>query len=891
MFRNKTNILITVIIAILIVIIGFYFVQQKDRNYLNVLDAVPETSALVFESNTTGFVWEKLSKNTSFWPVLSKIDHFKDVNQQLLWLDSLFTNKQEFKDLMRLRPMALALHETNQGFAFLFIASVQGNLPAYEIKETLYKIYGERITIVERNVSNNKFYIVIDSKTSKSYTFAVENGLLIGSFNKELVELAVEQTKNQEKLVSNPDFVKVKETCGSNAEGYLYINYNAFAQIIATYSTENQNERLYEFFGNFGDFAALDVMIKQNSIMLNGYSNASSTNQYLAHLQGKKALKNTHINILPYSAKVMLHFGITDFTNYWLTTSNNETIDSFNKKWGINIQNEFIEPINGELTLCISNGADDAFVVLGVEDMSKMQAFLNKLASKAGIAKQSKIDNINIKELKINRFIPSVFGDVFSDVNNFVYAVVDNYLLVANHISTLEHVIRYYRTGRTFDLNENFKSFQNNLSESANVTLYVNLRENLNLLNTFVSKSLLYELNRNQDVVKEFEAFSIQFAADRDMLYTTIYIKHNPNYKEESLIAWKVNLDAPVFGKPHIVEDHVTKKYNVVAFDAENKMYLINPDGEILWKKQLPQTPLGDVFVVDYFKNGKYQFLFNSESYLILIDRNGDYVKGYPVKLRSNATNGISVFDYNNKKDYRILVSCADKLTYNYELNGREVDGWNRPKSLDIVSKPVERLVASDKDYIIITDINGDVRIVDRRGQTRIQPRGIIEKSRYADFYVNKTNSKGTLLTTDKAGKLLYVSGTGLLSTSDMGNYSENHFFLYEDFNQDGVVDFIYLDGNKLRILDRFRKELFAFNFKQDIITKPVFFNITRSKRLLGIVSESSREIYLIDKSGKMIISSGLSGETPFDVGSLHNNNEINLLTGIENTLINYLIF
>jgi hypothetical protein len=40
-----------------------------------------------------------------------------------------------------------------------------------------------------------------------------------------------------------------------------------------------------------------------------------------------------------------------------------------------------------------------------------------------------------------------------------------------------------------------------------------------------------------------------------------------------------------------------------------------------------------------------------------------------------------------------------------------------------------------------------------------------------------------------------------------------------------------------------------------------------------------------------MIISSGLTGETPFAVGSLHDSDEINLVTGVGNMVYNYVIY
>ncbi|MDV7396624.1 hypothetical protein RZS08_34830, partial [Arthrospira platensis SPKY1] len=106
----------------------------------------------------------------------------------------------------------------------------------------------------------------------------------------------------------------------------------------------------------------------------------------------------------------------------------------------------------------------------------------------------------------------------------------------------------------------------------------------------------------------------------------------------------------------------------------------------------------------------------------------------------------------------------------------------------------------------MITDSRGELRIVDRRGMPRISPRGELRKSKHAAFYINQTNSKGVLLTTERTGRLLYISAAGLLSTTDFGTYSEDHFFLYEDFTQNRSRDFIYLDGNTLQIFDRFKK-------------------------------------------------------------------------------------
>lgn len=889
MWRASSKYLIVIGLLLLALVVYMLTTQRKSASR-PVTDAVPVDAAFFYESNQTGPLWKKIVGETTFWPVLKKIDRIQAVEQQLAWLDSLLAEKPDVPTFMHQQPMALALCKAADGYGFLFVAAVGNSLKPYEIEGFANVVFKGRINMIERNILGVTSFLLVDARNNLQYGFALVDGLLVGSFDKEILDKSINQLLSKEKITDIPSFQKVKNTTGTKVDGYVYINQRFFADFVSDFSTDSQKQPVQKFLQAFGGWSALDLLVKQQDIVLNGYTDPD-TNTYLAQLMNSKPLKNTIINVLPYSTRMLLHMSRNDLHDWWPASGFSNKSKSLEQSANINFNENFIGALSGELALASSSNQQGFVFVAGVSDQQKLMRFFGHLESRFGVIAKEKVENENIKKINLEALVPSVFGDVFSAVNACAYVVVDQYLLIANDLATLEDVLRYYRSGRTLDMNENFKSFQNNLSSSASITLYVNLREGNNLISNLVDPKLVYQLKRNTQVISEFEGLAVQLTTMNGLLYTTAYLKHNPNYKEESLVAWKLTLDAPMTGKPHIVEDHTTGMYDVIVFDADRNMYLIGADGNIIWKKRLSEEPVGDVHVVDYYKNGKYQYLFNTPNYLQLIDRNGNNVANYPIKLRSQATNGISVFDYNNQRDYRILVSCADKLTYNYELRGKEVDGWQKPRSLEIVTKPAERLIAAGKDYILITDIKGNIRIVDRRGQIRISPRGTLEKSIHADFYVNRTNSKGILLTSDKEGKLLYVSANGQLSTTNFGTYSPEHFFLYDDFDQNGSVDFIYLDGTKLRIFDRFKKDLFTYSFRNVIVTKPLFFNVTKRKRLLGIVSESAREIYLIDKNGKMTISAGLAGETPFAVGSLHDNDEINLIAGLGATLYNYLIY
>ena len=183
-----------------------------------------------------------------------------------------------------------------------------------------------------------------------------------------------------------------------------------------------------------------------------------------------------------------------------------------------------------------------------------------------------------------------------------------------------------------------------------------------------------------------------------------------------------------------------------------------------------------------------------------------------------------------------------------------------------------------------------DVKIVNRRGNQRIRLQGNINKAKNSKFYVNKTNSKGIIITTDKEGKLVYISSSGKLSRTDFGTFTPDHFFLYEDFNGDKVMDFIYVDDGVLKVFDRFKKVLFEYNFGSQITISPQVFMLGRNRQLLGVTDENSRTIYLFDEKGNTVISKGLIGETQFTVGDLKHNGKVSLLSAAENVLYNYRI-
>ena len=76
-----------------------------------------------------------------------------------------------------------------------------------------------------------------------------------------------------------------------------------------------------------------------------------------------------------------------------------------------------------------------------------------------------------------------------------------------------------------------------------------------------------------------------------------------------------------------------TGKQNTIRQNADNSLELIDEKGKSLWKMSLPGQIAGAVGQVDYYSNGKIQFLFCQGNKLHLVDRLGREVRGFPMTM------------------------------------------------------------------------------------------------------------------------------------------------------------------------------------------------------------------------------------------------------------------
>lgn len=186
---------------------------------------------------------------------------------------------------------------------------------------------------------------------------------------------------------------------------------------------------------------------------------------------------------------------------------------------------------------------------------------------------------------------------------------------------------------------------------------------------------------------------------------------------------WSVSVGSPIIAGPFLLTDHLSRTKQILVQDKKNRIHLITCTGKTLWQRELDGPLIGGAHQVDRYKNGKLQMLLNTADRVYLIDRNGENVTGFPIALPEEASGPLNVFDYDSKKEYRVLVPTTGARLLNFDLSGKPTEGWAPPRTPAACALPVEHLRIRGKDHLLLVDKDGGITVLDRRAAPRYTPK------------------------------------------------------------------------------------------------------------------------------------------------------------------------
>ena len=141
---------------------------------------------------------------------------------------------------------------------------------------------------------------------------------------------------------------------------------------------------------------------------------------------------------------------------------------------------------------------------------------------------------------------------------------------------------------------------------------------------------------------------------------------------------------------------------NLLQQQSNNYISLKEASGKGIWSIPFSAPICGAVESIDYYGNGKIQYVFCAGDSFYLLDRLGRFVNGFPASTGKDILLGPKVYDFTGARGYRAMVLHKDNTIALYNLHGQLAEGWSNIVCEDSVISLPELLEVSGKKYWIV---------------------------------------------------------------------------------------------------------------------------------------------------------------------------------------------
>ncbi|WPP52606.1 hypothetical protein [Catalinimonas niigatensis] len=928
---NKRRIfLVVAVLLVLAVVLWYVELRWQQDEEIPLWSMVPESAALVYETAEFPANWETL--NTSqLWKNLQAIEDFRQMEEQIQWMDSLVNVQQFFTG----KQLLISTHVISKdAFDFTYFFKINNNKEHNSLVQALKRL--EQQTYIKSDSRKfNGFTIseLTDTRDGRQFSYLLHHNVFAGSFTPFLIEDVVRNVETEFKTYSfqqhNPAMENVSRLSGD--EGNLYLNMSKLPLLLSVFTTNDILPYLQPL-AHLSSTIFLDVNLTNEQLLLNGLSKVGKdkaahsntqpspeTSVWLSSFEGEQPQAIDLYDYVPERTAVLYHIG-TRKGNAWLQNlyaqqgGKDEKIIQQTARYRKNLKelydiqlSDLTHWFEGEIGLMVLESIDtdapDKILMMEAPDTAQARSVLHQLEDNLrqdaeGSSYTEQFAGYEINEISFKEFPAAMIGPLALGFEQCFYLLTDRYVLFANSIRALKRLIADREAENTWDKSIREVRFLETTLDESNMSVFVNTSRTWRLFQEHLSPKWKNFSNTHADVLKSFDHLAMQFSKSENDFYTSMAVSYQPlsssgKESEQFRDVSRLFVENPLQTKPFVVRNHTDQTLEVLFQDEANQLYLTEPDGEIQWKDSLNSPIVGEVFQIDYFKNGNLQYLFATDSALHVIDRTGAYISGYPSYLPEGVqVRHLSLIDYDNSKNYRFLVSDQEGKLWMFNKDRENLEGWNPNIVVNtaVATAPFHVRVGN-KDFIIAIQSDGSIYSLNRRGQPYagfpLELNTAIQSLAYTELGSTPGN---TVLTT--------VTAQGeIISFNLMGNIAKREqiyrpspatrFQLCIDALGKTFV-IVRQDEQLFGVLDRDGQLLFEKNYMSPAalasdMLEVQYYDFGAGNEIFAVTDEVQEFTYLFTAQGTLIKDRPIESRFPVGILFYDNENRFQVFRNFEN--------
>ncbi len=550
--------------------------------------------------------------------------------------------------------------------------------------------------------------------------------------------------------------------------------------------------------------------------------------------------------------------------------------------------------VAGEAALFLTElqGADTnegLFLVLKSKESELTTRTMEAYAEASGKLQEWDYQTFTIRQLLSDDILQSVPAFEKISMQNPFYTLVGNYVVFSSSRQRLEILIDKHILGQTLSNNADFLNFKAQWKPGNRSLFY----SNVPLFAPWLRQIIMPSPDNDEfqpffDLLQHFT--SVGFQQIRSGKYDRLHVYTGLTDEPASAtrLIWNARLAANARIAPVVLKNAKNGQYEIFVQDAENKIYLFDRKGQLIWDRQLKAPVISKIHEIQYYPGDENHILFNTKDQLWLIDHSGLDVGIFPLSLPSPASNGVCVVDFEGNRNYGFFIGAQNGNVYGFKRTGEPIAGWNPNADAGKLVHDLQHFQLEGSDYFMALNESGDFNVFKRNGDKHFETVAFNERfPSPPEFQVTERNARMVL--TNDSGKVHVFNKSGKHFNLNAGAGSnQNVKFLFADVTGDGRKDYISLSERDMCCYfyedSKFKK---AFCHKFENSQDEVFeVRIAGSqKSLIGTLNKTNKRISLFQPDGRVAKGFPLAATTAFSVVDLYGADKPVLITALDNSI------
>jgi|GEM_PF-7006665 len=765
-------------------------------------------------------------------------------------------------------PFFISAHRSGAGSYDLLLTATEDDLTALFANNTFLQNLPTPTVRTYDGVDISTF----DVEGTSFTTAQVQNVFLLSSSNL-LVEKSVRQIKSEISLLSNPVFEDVYASANRKDPLNMWVQYSHTDE----YLEGRMDEIKVDWSEHLALWTELDITTREKGLLFSGITSYSDSVPSLLGMLNKNPAQEIELmDYMPANTAAFVALGFENHATFQREYKNYLTFYNLENNLEKAEQNKdltdgFYGWIDNQMAVFVTESPDgnpeeQTYAIIKSRDSDLAAERLRKVSD---ITAEETYEGYTISQISANA-MSVYYGELFHYLRKPYYTFIRNYAVFAQSKTALRVLINDFEFGRTLSTRSHYQELSSSLNDRSNALIYFDLSKSITSFDRIIGDALQNEIQNAEELLNGLGYLMIQVETKDNFAYTNAILQTVEEKSADATTYWTVQLDTSYSFGPVPVMNHITQQKEILVQNVNNQLYLISTDGRILWKKAIDGPIQGQVHQIDGYRNDKLQYVFNTVNKVYFVDRNGDDVAAFPIDLPSPSTAPMAVLDYDNNRNYRLLVPCGSQL-YNYDIDGVEVSGWEYKRETgNIVAQP-QLFQVGNMDFIFIRHDENRVRALNRKGQNRLtfDPADALSSNRF--YLIRGSNVQSSrVVTTSEDGKLMSFFLGETMDVTPFENLTNNHQFGYYDEH------FVIADNGYFAV----KGPKYTYVVEElENPTSPKDFQFSDDLRF-GVSELNENKFILFEPSGTVSPGFPVRGDRPAFITDLERNGHLKIITG-----------